>query len=115
MTKRYPRLGLAALALTLLVAVAAPPAKAWGEPAGREPAAAPPAATQTIPTAVVAVSLLNDEFTVQQLKYRVFYNKSEVKRIPMVDYDFKAAFVDELMNALSQDTRMSWRAQAPDE
>ena len=115
MTKRYPCLSLAVLALTFLVAVPAPAAKAWSEPAGHAPAAASPAAVQTIPTAVVAVNLVTDEFTVQQLKYRVFYNKSEVKRIPMVDYDFKAAFVDELMNALAQDTRMSWRAQGPDE
>jgi hypothetical protein len=115
MTKRYPCLSLAVLALTFLVAVPAPAAKAWSEPTGHAPAAASPATVQTIPTAVVAVNLVNDEFTVQQLKYRVFYNKSEVKRIPMVDYDFKAAFVDELMNALSHDTRMSWRAQGPDE
>src|SRR6185369_17179073 len=41
--------------------------------------------------------------------YRVFYNKGEVKKVPLVDYDFKAAFTDELMSALTEDSRMKWR------
>jgi hypothetical protein len=115
MMKKCPCFSLAVLALIFLVAVYASAAQTWKEPVGRAPAAASPAAIQTVPTAVVAVNLVNAEFTVQQLKYRVFYNKSEVKRIPMVDYDFKTAFVDELMNALAEDKRMSWRVQGADE
>jgi hypothetical protein len=32
-----------------------------------------------------------------------------VKKLPLLDYDFKAALGDELLNALSEDTRMQWR------
>ncbi len=65
--------------------------------------------SQTTPRAVVAVNLESPDFTLRQLKYRVFYNKAEIKRIPLNDYDFKAAFADELLNALAEDRRMSWR------
>ena len=68
-------------------------------------AAAPVQAAQTL----VSVQLQSPDFTVFQMKYRVFYNKGEIKKIPLVDYDFKAAFTDELMNALAEDTRMKWR------
>jgi hypothetical protein len=61
------------------------------------------------PSTVVAVQLQSPDFTVMEMKYRVFYNKGEIKKIPLVDYDFKAAFTDELMNALTEDSRMSWR------
>lgn len=61
------------------------------------------------PNTVVAVHLQSPDFTVRELKYRVFYNKGEVKRIPMTGYDFKAAFTDELMNALAEEKRMVWR------
>ena len=61
------------------------------------------------PSAVVAVQLQSPDFTVFQMKYRVFYNKGEIKKIPLVDYDFKAAFTDELMNALAEETRLKWR------
>jgi hypothetical protein len=61
------------------------------------------------PATVVAVQLQSPDFTVFEMKYRVFYNKGEIKKIPLVDYDFKAAFIDELMNALAEDTRMKWR------
>lgn len=71
--------------------------------------------TQTSPKTVVAVYLANPSFTVRELKYRVFYNKGEVKHIPLNDYDFKAAFTDELMNALADDRRMEWRVQTGDE
>src|SRR5262245_23052567 len=74
-------------------------------------AAAPPAAART----VVAVYLQSPDFTVRELKYRVFYNKGEVKRVPLNDYDFKASFTDELMNALTEDKRMEWRTPASNE
>ncbi len=61
------------------------------------------------PSTVVAVQLQSPDFTVYEMKYRVFFNKGEIKKIPLVDYDFKAAFTDELMNALAEDTRMKWR------
>lgn len=61
------------------------------------------------PSTVVAVQLQSPDFTVMEMKYRVFFNKGEVKKIPLVDYDFKAAFTDELMNALADDARMKWR------
>ena len=61
------------------------------------------------PSTVVAVQLQSPDFTVIEMKYRVFFNKGELKKIPLVDYDFKAAFTDELMNALAEDTRMKWR------
>ncbi len=62
------------------------------------------------PVTVVAVGLRSPDLTVKEMKYRVFYNKTEVKKIPLLDYDFKAAFGDELLNALAEDTRMEWRA-----
>lgn len=68
-----------------------------------------------VPSVVVAINLQNPDFTVREMKYRVFYNKGEVKRIPMTDYDFKAAFTDELLSALTQDKRMEWRIQSKDE
>lgn len=61
------------------------------------------------PATVVAVQLQSPDFSVIEMKYRVFFNKTEVKKIPLIDYDFKAAFTDELMNALADDTRMKWR------
>lgn len=69
----------------------------------------------SIPRTVVAVHLVNPDFTVMQLKYRVFFNKAEVKRIPLNDYDFKVAFSDELLNALTEDKRMEWRMQTSEE
>src|SRR5262245_42372134 len=60
------------------------------------------------PNTVVAVHLQSPDFTVRELKYRVFYNKGEVKHIPMAGYDFKTAFTDELMNALAEEKRMAW-------
>ena len=61
------------------------------------------------PATVVAVQLQSPDFSVIEMKYRVFFNKTEIKKIPLIDYDFKAAFTDELMNALSEDSRMRWR------
>lgn len=78
----------------------------------------PPATVNSLPpsssppSAVVAVSLDVPEFTVRELKYRVFYNKGEVKRIPLEGYDFKAALSDELLNALAEDRRQSLRMAA---
>lgn len=61
------------------------------------------------PQTLVAVQLQSPDFTVFEMKYRVFFNKSEIKKIPLIDYDFKAALTDELLNALAEDTRMKWR------
>lgn len=70
---------------------------------------------QSAPRVVVAVNLEADAFTVRELKYRVFFNKSEMKRIPLNDYDFKAAFSDELLNAFTTDGRMKWRLSSASE
>ena len=67
------------------------------------------------PQTVVAVQLQSPDFTVFEMKYRVFFNKSEIKKIPLIDYDFKGAFTDELMNALAEDARMKWRLPADGE
>ncbi len=64
---------------------------------------------------ILAVQLDSPDFTLREFKYRVFYNKSEIKKIPLTDYDFKAAFTDELLTALSEDKRMSYRKQSSDE
>ena len=61
------------------------------------------------PATVVAVQLQSPDFSVIEKKYGVFFNKTEVKKIPLIDYDFKAALTDELMNALADDTRMRLR------
>lgn len=61
------------------------------------------------PQTLVAVQLQSPDFTVFEMKYKVFFNKSEIKKIPLIDYDFKAALTDELLNALAEDTRMKWR------
>jgi hypothetical protein len=61
------------------------------------------------PVTVVAVGLKSTELTVVELKYRVLFNKTELKKISLLDYDFKAALGDELLNALAEDTRMKWR------
>jgi hypothetical protein len=66
-------------------------------------------------SAVIAVYLQSPDFTLREFKYRVLYNKSEVKRIPLADYDFKAAFTDELLTALSEDKRIVWRKQSANE
>ncbi|HZG53754.1 MAG TPA: hypothetical protein VEZ40_16615 [Pyrinomonadaceae bacterium] len=67
-------------------------------------------ATAQQPVTVVAVGVRSPDLTVKEMKYRVFYNKTEVKKIPLLDYDFKAALGDELLNALAEDMRMEWRA-----
>ena len=67
-------------------------------------------ATAQQPVTVVAVGVRSPDLTVKEMKYRVFYNKTEVKKIPLLDYDFKAALGDELLNALAEDKRMEWRA-----
>jgi len=67
------------------------------------------AAAAQQPVAVVAVGVRSPDLTVLEQKYRVFYLKREVKKIPLLDYDFKAALADELLNALAEDTRMKWR------
>lgn len=40
------------------------------------------------PATVVAVQLRSPDLTVMALKYRVFWNRAEVKKIPLLDYDF---------------------------
>lgn len=64
-----------------------------------------PAAT----TALIVLQVQNADFTVRYLKYRVLFNKSEVKRIPLEGYDFKAAVGDEIATTLAEDKRMNWR------
>lgn len=74
-----------------------------------------PETAQGVPRVVVAVNLVSDAFTVRELKYRVFFNKAEMKQIPLNDYNFRAAFADELLNALTTDGRMTWRLQSEGE
>ena len=73
------------------------------------------AAAAQQPTTLVVVGLKSPDLTVMEMRYRVFYNRTEVKKIPLLDYDFKAALADELLNALAEDTRMKWRAQSGNE
>lgn len=70
------------------------------------------AAAQQPPVTVVAVGVKSPDLTVMEMRYRVFYNRAEVKKIPFLDYDFKAALGDELLNALAEDTRMKWLPQS---
>lgn len=72
------------------------------------------AAAAQQPVTVVAVGLKSPDLTVKEMRYRVLYNRTEVKKIPLLDYDFKAALSDELLNALSEDTRMKWLPQPGD-
>lgn len=65
----------------------------------------PPAA----PTALIVLQVQNTDFTVNYLKYRVLFNKSEVKRIPLDGFDIKAALGDEMVHTLSTDKRLDWR------
>ena len=67
------------------------------------------------PVTVVAVQLKSPDLTVKELKYRVFWNKAQIKKLPFIDYDFKSALSDELLNALAEDTRMKWRPAAANE
>jgi hypothetical protein len=60
------------------------------------------------PKVLVVVQLREPDFTILEMKYRVFYNKGETKKIPLTDYDFKVAFTDELLNALAEDSRAEW-------
>ena len=73
------------------------------------------AAAAQQPTTVVVVGLKSPDLTVMEMRYRVFYNRTEVKKIPLLDYDFKAALADELLSALAEDTRMQWRVQSGNE
>jgi len=84
-----------------LIGTTGSPATAGGSATG--------VATPQQPATVVAVQLQSPDFSVIEMKYRVFFNKTEVKKISLIDYDFKAALTDELMNALAEDTRMKWR------
>ena len=70
----------------------------------------PAAAPASGPKVLVVVHLREPDFTLNEMKYRVFYNKGEVKKIPIKDYDFRVVFTDELVNALSEDTRAEWAA-----
>jgi hypothetical protein len=80
------------------------------------PAGAPgdPPATAG-PKVLVVVHLREPDFTVMELKYRVFYNTGEIKKIPLRDYDFKVAFTDELLNVLADDARAEWTASTGQE
>lgn len=71
-----------------------------------DPQAAPIAPAK--PKVLVVVQLRDPDFTVLEMKYRVFYNKGETKKIPLTDYDFKVAFTDEMLNALADDHRAEW-------
>ena len=101
------------LALVISVANTAVPmtSAAFDRDSGLVSAAARP----STPNAVVAVHLQSPDFTVRELKYRVFYNKGEVKHVPLTGYDFKAAFTDELMNALAAEKRLAWRQPSANE
>ena len=74
----------------------------------------PAAAQQQPPATLIGVHLVTPDFMVFDLKYRVFYNKSERKTIPLKDYDFARALTDELANALSDD-KTAFRAPTAEE
>jgi len=83
-------------------------------PAGSAPAM-PEAPAAGPPQVLVAVLVPNNALVVTDIKFRVFYNKSEVKHIPLQDYDLDANLTDELLVALSEDKRAAWRAATPEE
>lgn len=112
--KRATESFLIILALMMTINIMPAPTKA-GANAASAAASRVLAMPQSMPRTVVAVNLESAEFTVRELKYRVFFNKAEMKRIPLNDYDFKAAFTDELLNALAADGRMKWRATSAGE
>lgn len=82
-------------------------------PVGTVPAT-PDQAAAGPPQVIVAV-LAPNALIVTDIKFRVFYNKSEVKHIPLQDYDFDANLTDELLAALGEDKRAAWRAATPAE
>jgi len=73
------------------------------------------AATSPGKQTIVAVNLRDPDFRIWNIKFRMFYNKSETEAIPLKDYDFKAALADELVNTMAGDTRSQWRLPAGDE
>ena len=75
---------------------------------------APPAAPSS-PQIVVVVNMRTKDLAVVDHKYRVFFNKFEVKYIPVQGYDLPAAVKDEVLNALSEDGRARWRAATAEE
>jgi hypothetical protein len=101
------------LAILFIAASAAAPINSASLYYDSAPVSAAP--LPSAPNAVVAVYLQTPDFTLREFKYRVFYNKGEVKRIPLTGYDFKAAFTDELMNALAEEKRLAWRQQSANE
>jgi hypothetical protein len=74
-------------------------------------AAPAPAGKQTI----IAVNLRDPDFRIWNIKFRMFYNKTETEAIPVKDFDFKASLSDELVNTLAADTRAQWRLPQGDE
>jgi len=72
-------------------------------------------APKTNASAVIAVKVGSPDFLVRQTGYKVLYSKHETKIIPITGYDFKSAFTDELLNALSEDNRMAWREASAEE
>lgn len=106
---------VARLSLALAFIVANTPAPMASGIFNRDSSSINTSPLSSTPNAVVAVYLQSPDFTVRELKYRVFYNKGEVKRVPLTGYDFKAAFTDELMNALAEEKRLAWRQPSANE
>lgn len=65
--------------------------------------------------AVVAVQLDSPDFVVREFKNKVLYAQTEVKHIPVGTYDFRSAFIDELLAALSEDKGISWRQSSAED
>jgi hypothetical protein len=67
------------------------------------------ATPERMPTIIVAVHMPTSDLMVTDLKFRVLFNKEELKAIPLVDFDFAANLSDELVSVLAKDRRAQWR------
>jgi hypothetical protein len=64
---------------------------------------------QAGPKVLVAVFVPEPRFQLHTYKTRGIYDSSMTQRIPLRDFDFRAALADELMAKLSEDKRFQWR------
>lgn len=74
-----------------------------------------PSAAPSTTQVVVVVNMRTKDLAVVDHKYRVFFNKYELKYIPVQDYDLPTAVKEEVLNALSEDGRAHWRAATAEE
>jgi hypothetical protein len=69
----------------------------------------------TTPQVVISARMASNDLQVLDIKYRLFYNKFENKFITLTDFNMAANLTDELLNALVDDKRATWRGTTADE